>query len=119
MASNKPVGFGILTPARDAFFQAAMREKKSPESFRALADQFETYGLPLQAKLLRARADSRSLASDQLNARRKVVAQVFASKDPKKMRDFADLCEQAGMTATAGRLRAAAQGHEDVAKVKS
>jgi hypothetical protein len=115
-AGARPAFWGILTPARDAFFQASMRQKKSPEAFEALAEQFDTFGLPLQAKLLRARAASRKLTNVQQDARRKVVAQVFASQDSKKMREFADICEQQGMTICAGRLRAAAQGHEDAAK---
>ena len=115
--ATKPFAFGVLTPARDNFFQAAMRQKKSPETFRALADQFDSYGLPIQAKMLRARADSRAADKPTLAARRKVVAQNFASKDPKVVLKGADICEQLGMTEMAGRMREYAKGLKDSASV--
>jgi hypothetical protein len=101
----KPAQYGVLTPARKDFFEKAMREKKSPEAFRACADQFDAVGLALQAKLLRARADSRAASRETIEQRRMVVRQVFLSTDPKLVREGAAICDSLGMTATAERMR--------------
>ena len=115
MTARVPM-FGVLTPARENLFQNAMVQKKSPEAFRGLADMFDQAGLPVQAKLLRARADARAAGPQALAARREIIRKAWDSQDPKIMRSAADACEQGGMTSCAGRLREGAQALEDAKK---
>lgn len=94
-----------LTPAREQLFKSAMRSRGTPESFRGLADQFEKYGLPIEANLLRKRAASREMPPEDLEKRKNVIRAAFSCTDPAKVLGFADVCEGEGMTTTAGKLR--------------
>jgi hypothetical protein len=102
--------YGILTPARQDFYERAMLETKSPQAFKDLADQFEKVGLKEEAKTLRARADSRAAGIDVHEKRRQIIAQCLDSGDPMVCEEGADICEKLGMTIAARELRNFATG---------
>jgi len=102
--------YGILTPARQDFYERAMLETKSPQAFRILADDFEKVGLKEEAKTLRARGDSRAAGLDVHEKRRVIVAQCLDSGDPMVCEEGADICEKLGMTLAARELRNFATG---------
>jgi hypothetical protein len=109
--------YGVLTDARKAAFESAMHETKRPEWYRKVADGFETFGLPVQAKLLRARADSRTASKETLEQRKEAIRTLLKSRDAAFVLKGADACEKLGMTIAAGKLRIYAQALKDAAAV--
>ena len=102
---------GTLTPAREALFRRAMHERKSPEAFEGLALQYDRMGLPVEAKMLRARGKARTADQATHEARRKVIRRLMDSRDPAQVERGADICERdLGMTVAAGHLRDYARG---------
>ena len=102
--------YGVLTPARQEFYENAMVSTKSPKAFRDLADDFEKVGLKEEAKQLRARAASREVGLDVHQKRREIVAKCLDSNDPMICEEGADICDRLGMTITAAELRDYARG---------
>ena len=102
---------GTLTPAREALFRRAMHERKSPEAFEGLAAQYDRMGLPVEAKMLRARGKARSADQATHEKRRQVIRRLMDSRDPVQVERGADICEKdLGMTVAAGHLRDYAKG---------
>jgi hypothetical protein len=103
--------FGVLTPGRKDAYERAMRQKATRAQFHQFADQFEKYGLPIQAKYLRARGDSRVADKATFDQRREVIKRAFQSQDPMQVEEIAHVAEtKLGMTESAGRLRDYAKG---------
>lgn len=109
---------GILTPGRKDLYERAMRFKGTPEQFHAAAEEFDRYGLPIQAKLLRARGDARKADNATWKKRREVIRAALNTKDPYKAEEIAHIAEtQLGMTDVAMRVREYARGLREAASL--
>jgi hypothetical protein len=107
---------GVLTPGRKDAYERAMRQRGTKAQFYQFADQFEKYGLPLQARTLRARGDARVADKATHDARRGVIRSAFLSRDPMKVEEIAHVAEtKLGMTESASRLRDYAKGLREAA----
>lgn len=71
---------GVLTPERKQRFEQAIETIESPAALRRLADAFEAEELPLYAKTLRAKADSKKLTPEQVKFRHEFFMRCLASR---------------------------------------
>lgn len=107
---------GVLTPGRKDAYERAMRQRGTKAQFYQFADQFEKFGLPLQARTLRARGDARVADKATHDKRREVIRAAFLSRDPMKAEEIAHIAEtKLGMTESASRLRDYAKGLREAA----
>jgi hypothetical protein len=94
-----------MTPERKKIYEEAMRSLQDPEKLRALAVQYQAFGLPDEATDLRNRANLRALPNDQKKARRDAFTKSMASNDPEKMEQAAAIFHSQGATSNAAALR--------------
>ncbi len=116
VSSTVPM-FGQLTDARRALFENAMHARRPPAWFRQVAQGFEDFGLPVQAKLLRARAAAREAGPEVRKAREDAIRTLMKKRDPALLEKGADAAEQIGYTASAGQMRMFAKALRDAATV--
>jgi hypothetical protein len=77
-------------------------------------------GLPVEAKMLRARGKARSADQATHEKRRQVIRRLMDSRDPVQVERGADICEKdLGMTVAAGHLRDYARGLRQAAGLSS
>jgi hypothetical protein len=99
---------GNLTPEREEMYLEALatiRGPNAPALFRKLATGFDKYGLPLQAKMLRLRADYLDAPPEKKAQRRAVLAQAMASTNPDAIEVVAKRFEDLTATGVARNLR--------------
>lgn len=94
-----------MTPERKKVYEEAMKSLQEPDKLRALAAQYEAYGLPDEARDLRNRANLRALPADQKKARRDAFTKVMASNDPEAMEKAASIFHAQGATSNAAAIR--------------
>jgi hypothetical protein len=102
---------GVMTPARQDYFERSMRLKAPREHFEKIASIFDKQGLGVEAEMLRRRGRAREAAPEVHDKRREVIRKAFESGDPDVMERVADVAEtKLGMTISAGKLREVALG---------
>ena len=99
-----------MTPERQKIFDAAIQSLPDPAKLRALADVFESEGLPKQADLLRKRAKLRELPKDVQQARKQVFIKTMSITDPDKVEEMATVFHGEGCIGAASVLNLYAQG---------
>jgi hypothetical protein len=105
---RKAVKQGGLTPERETMYLEAMdgiRGENAPELFRKLAEGFEKYGCPVQAKNLRTRADYLGASEDVKQQRKDIIRRAMASTNVEAIMAVAYQFEQLTATGTARDLR--------------
>lgn len=96
---------GKLTPERKAVFDAAMNHLRDSEKLRMLADTFQSEGLPVEANLLRKRANIRDLPPAVTKARNEAYKMGMASTNYKKVIELAMAFHAEGAIGAAESLR--------------
>jgi uncharacterized membrane protein len=102
---SKPTDYGVLTPARDAVFGAAMDTLRDPTQFRMLADAFERKGLGEQAERLRKRAALREESAEVKERRREAFKRAMSSDNIEAVEEIARMFERREATKAAAKLR--------------
>ena len=101
---------GVLTKERKDVFEAAMKSLKDPVKLRMLADTYESVKLPVEAALLRKRANLRALPKEVQAGRRAAFRKFMQSQDPDSVDKLAAVFEESGATGAAEDLRRYARG---------
>lgn len=99
-----------MTPERQALFTGAMNSLPDPSKLRGLADVFHGEGFPVQADMLRKRANLRELPEEIKEQRRETFRKAMRCLDPDKVEKLASIYENEGCAGTAACLQLYAQG---------
>lgn len=111
--SRRPKG---MTAERRQVYDFAMSEVMDPVKILEMADAFQKEGLREEAKLLRKRAELRSLPADIKKKRRKLVKELLKSTDKQKVLAMADVFDGELCTGVADQLRQYAAGLPDTSR---
>jgi hypothetical protein len=107
-AWKKSASQGKLTPEREEAYIIALetvRGEDAPRIFRKMADGFEKYGLPIQAKTLRTRADYLDTPSHVKDQRRDIIVRAMKSVNADAVEGVAAEFEKLTATGIARDLR--------------
>lgn len=99
-----------MTPDRQKLFDALIQKCADASKLRAAAEQFQNYGLPKQADLLRKRAALRQLPKEVQEARKAIFRNVMKLQDPEKVDSAAQTFYDEGCLGAASLLRLWAEG---------
>jgi hypothetical protein len=116
MAYRKGSKRGVLTPEREEMYLEALatiRGPNAPTLFRKLALGFEKEGLPLQAKMLRLRADYLDAPESVKEQRRSIRERAMRSVNADAVDKIANEFERLTATGVARDLRAHAKEIRD------
>ena len=101
---------GVLTPARQGVYEAAMTALEDPAKLSQLAGEFEKNGLPEQADMIRKRAALRALPKEIKKQRKAVFQKAMQSKNKQAVRNLAQAYYNEGATGAAQALHTYADG---------
>jgi hypothetical protein len=101
---------GALTPEREMLFNKAVNTEKDPQRLRALAAQFRSDGLNVQAEFLEKRAKLRELPDSVKAARKAAFKQAMGSTNKEAILKLADAYEREAATGAAEALRKYVKG---------
>lgn len=99
---------GELTPEEKTMFYESfenLRGENAPPMFRKLADGFEKYGHPLEAKLLRKRADYLDRTDDKKAEHNAIIKKAMNSDKADAIEQIANEFEKMTATGVARDLR--------------
>lgn len=96
---------GVWTPERREMYEAALKELKDPEKLRKLAEHMERAGFPVEANVLRRRADLRAADPAKKEERRQVYEKAMKSTNIAAILRIADMFEAMTATGSAKQLR--------------
>lgn len=97
--------YGIMTPERETMYLNALEHLKDPERLRKLAGEFEKEGLPLNAKMLRGRADWRDRSPETILRHNELFDKAMKSVKVDGILEVARAFESMTATVKAKQLR--------------
>jgi hypothetical protein len=97
--------FGQLTPERDEVYRNALEYLHDPVRLRKLAEDFQKFGLKVQASMLRKRADWRGRTEEQKAAHNAIFERAMASPNIQAVLQVAKAFEDMTATVKASQLR--------------
>lgn len=100
--SGKKGEFGA---ERKKIYEAALENLTDPEKLNRMADEFDTQGLPIQAAMLRKRAELRSLPRERIEEYHKIRDKALQSDNVDAILKLADAFESLSATGEAKKLR--------------
>lgn len=105
LAYKKSASKGVLSPKRQEVYESALETLTDPDKLRELAVTFEKEGLPIEANMLRKRADLRGQSPATKAERAKAYDKGMKSNDIPGIERLADAFESLTATGAASQLR--------------
>jgi hypothetical protein len=107
LAWRKVCGRKGMTQERKDIYLSALEHLADPEALRSLADGFEKDGLPIEASMLRKRADLRAMPREKWENFRSICERAIQKQDsnPQALEEMAQAFDAMTATGTAQKLR--------------
>jgi hypothetical protein len=107
LAWRKVRGRKGMTQERKDIYLAALEHLADPKALRELADGYERDGLPIEASMLRKRADLRAMPKEKWENFRALCERAIQKKDsnPQALDEMASAFDAMTATGTAAKLR--------------
>jgi hypothetical protein len=107
LAWRKVRGRKGMTQERKDIYLAALEHLADPKALRDLADGYERDGLPIEASMLRKRADLRAMPKEKWENFRALCERAVQKKDsnPQALDEMASAFDAMTATGTAAKLR--------------
>jgi len=97
--------FGMMTPEREEVYRNALEYLQDPDRLKQLANDFQKYGLKVQATMLRKRAAWRSRSPELRAAHDTIFQRALSSTNIQAILNTAKAFEDMTATVKAGQLR--------------